>query len=80
MPHKDVKLIEARNKKLIERYYYWSEVKRRRFDDVINILKYEEFFIGEAYIMKILSANDHYLQSLLKSKPNAIQLKLYDEN
>ena len=31
-------LIDERDKKLFERFYYWSEVQRLRFDDVIHKL------------------------------------------
>lgn len=47
-------LITARNKKLIERYYYWTEIKRRRFDDVIKILSEQEFFISEYCVLGII--------------------------
>ena len=32
-------LIKKRNEALIRRYYYWTEIRRRRFDDVLKILK-----------------------------------------
>lgn len=34
-------LIKKRNEALIRRYYYWTEVRRRRFDDVLKILSEE---------------------------------------
>ena len=47
-------LLKERDQKIFERYYYWTEEKRRRFDDVLNILSTEEFFLSEARILKIL--------------------------
>lgn len=47
-------LIAERDKKLFERYYYWSEIKRLRFDDTINKLSHEEFFISEATTLRII--------------------------
>lgn len=46
-----------RDETLIRRYYYWTEVQRRRFDDVLTILSTKEFFISEARIMAIIRKN-----------------------
>ena len=72
------RLKRKRNLRLIERYYHWTEVKRRRFDDVITILKEEEFFVGEQTIMAILRKHAEYLDSLINNKPATRQLKLFD--
>lgn len=47
-------LIDERDKKLFERFYYWSEVQRLRFDDVIHKLSTEEFFLCEATTLRII--------------------------
>lgn len=47
-------LIEARDKRLFERYFYWTEVRRLRFDDAISRLSQEEFFLSEGRIMQII--------------------------
>lgn len=47
-------LIDERDKKLFERFYYWSEVQRLRFDDVIRKLSTEEFFLCEATTLRII--------------------------
>jgi hypothetical protein len=47
-------LIEKRDKALCRRYYYWTEVRRLRFDDAIKILSEEEFFLCEQRILKII--------------------------
>lgn len=47
-------LIEARDNKLFERYYFWTEVKRLRFDDALRKLSEEEFFISESRVMQII--------------------------
>lgn len=51
---RDKTLISARDRKLFERYYYWTEVKRLRFDDALQKLSSEEFFISEGRIMQII--------------------------
>ena len=51
---RDKHLIDERDRKLFERYYYWTEVKRLRFDDTIRKLSSEEFFISEGRVMQII--------------------------
>lgn len=53
------KLIEQRNQRICERFQYWSEVKRRRTDDVMRILSEEEFFLSETTIWNIVKKNLH---------------------
>ena len=47
-------MINERDRKLFERFYYWSEVKRLRFDDTIRKLSTEEFFLAEATTLRIV--------------------------
>lgn len=47
-------LIESRDQKMFERYYYWTEIRRLRFDDTIKKLSEEEFFISEGRVMQII--------------------------
>lgn len=54
MKGRDKGLISARDRKLYERYYYWTEVQRLRFDDALHVLSTEEFFISESRIMQII--------------------------
>jgi hypothetical protein len=51
---RDKQLIAERNEMLLQRYYYWTEVKRLRFDDTIAKLSREEFFISESRIMQVI--------------------------
>lgn len=51
---RDKHLIDERDRKLFARYYYWTEVKRLRFDDTIRKLSSEEFFISEGRVMQII--------------------------
>ena len=44
-----------RNTILIARYYYMSELKRLRFDDVVQRLS-ATFFISEYYVMRLLGS------------------------
>jgi hypothetical protein len=70
-------LTEPRDKKLIERYYYWSEIKRLRFDDCIDKLSKEEFFISPLRVQRIITANSEYLHELINKKPNVNKLKIF---
>jgi hypothetical protein len=47
-------LISARDYRMFERYYYWTEVKRLRFDDAIKIISNDEFFLSEGRVMQII--------------------------
>ena len=49
--------IERRNARLVERWLYWTEDQRRRFDDALAIHSKEEFFLSESRIMKLLRDN-----------------------
>ena len=51
---RDKYLIEERNKSLCRRYYYWTEVRRLRFDDALKILSQQEFFLSEERILSII--------------------------
>ena len=39
---------------MFERYYYWTEVRRLRFDDAVKKLSEEEFFVSEERVMQIV--------------------------
>ncbi|MGM9739822.1 MAG: transposase, partial [Candidatus Cryptobacteroides sp.] len=47
-------LIEKRNEKLAQRWYFWTEQQRLRFDDALKILSQQEFFLSEDRVMTIL--------------------------
>lgn len=51
------RLIKRRNDKLVERFYYWTEVQRLRFDDAIRQLSENEFFLSENMIVNILRSH-----------------------
>ena len=47
-------LMESRDQRMFERYYYWTEIRRLRFDDTIKKLSEEEFFVSESRVMQIV--------------------------
>ncbi|KAA6347835.1 hypothetical protein EZS27_004700 [termite gut metagenome] len=47
-------LIKKRDEYLCRRYYFWTEVKRLRFDDALRILSEQEFFLSEERILSII--------------------------
>lgn len=69
------RLISRRNQCLIARFYYWSEIRRLRFDDTIYKLQEEEFFIKKRNIINILKSFGWYLDILVTKCPEAKQLK-----
>lgn len=68
-------LTYARHKHVAERYRYWSDVKRRREDDVIAILKYKECFLEEKVIYSIIKnfQPDEELDATLKGNTKAVK-------
>jgi len=74
---KDKGLLKLRDQKLIERFYYWSEIKLTKFERVLEILEKEEFFISQFTILGIIKENDNYLQELREKPENKSQLKLF---
>lgn len=68
--------VDNRNRLLIARYYYWSEIRRLRFDDVIKILSLREFFVEDRTICNALLDLSAYLDELCKGKTTGKKLKL----
>ena len=64
-----------RNRILTARYYYWTELERRRFDDVLRILSDNEFFVEERTISNALMEQDEFYRSLLQGKTTKRQLR-----
>lgn len=67
--------IKVRNRVLTARYYYWTELQRRRFDDVLRILADREFFVEERTITNALLACDDFLTELCVEKTSRKQLR-----
>ena len=82
MGGRDKKLIEARNRKIAIRYYYWTEEQRLRFDDAIRQLSENEFFLSEQRIMAILrnmAKVDTLNKAGCKTKPRVRKPRISDE-
>lgn len=65
-------LTYARHKHVVDRYRYWTEVKRLREDDVLKILSYRECFFAERVIYIIIRdfKEDPELELELKKELN----------
>lgn len=48
-------LVNIRDRKILERFIYWTEEQRLRSDDAVKILSQQEFFLSEQRILKILN-------------------------
>lgn len=66
---RDKDLIKKRNKRIYERFNYWYNTKRLRYDDTINKLE-GEFFISKLRIEAILRTE--------KSKGVYVQAELFE--
>jgi hypothetical protein len=67
--------LDHRNMIMVARYYYWTEIKRRRFDDVLKILADREFFVDERTVSNILVDNTAYFNKLIKESADGKKLK-----
>lgn len=61
------KLLTARNEAILIRYYYYSEIKRIRFDDAIAICA-TEFFLSSFTLLNILQKEDALFSEILTKK------------
>lgn len=67
--------IAKRNRVLTARYYYWTELERRRFDDALRILSDGEFFLEERTVANVLMEQDEFFNTLLKGRTSKRQLR-----
>lgn len=67
--------ITKRNRILTARYYYWTELQRRRFDDVLHILADDEFFVDERTVSNALIEQDDFYNTLLGGNTTKRQLR-----
>jgi hypothetical protein len=68
-------LINRRDEFLMVRYFYHTEVKRLRFDDVLKIMSEYEFFIEEQTIMNRLQYLSGEFKKLFAGKPSIAGLR-----
>ena len=66
---------EARRRLMVARFYYWTELRRRRFDDVMQILSESEFFVDERTVTNVLRALSRYLSKLCARGETAADLR-----
>lgn len=62
------RLVQKRNIKLVERYFYLNEIKRMRSDDALNQLSNDEFFIEVDTILSIIRRYNNYYRDLQNQK------------
>ena len=67
--------LRTRNKTLAARFYYWSEVKRVRFDDVVKILESSEFFVEYQTIRIAIDSQQSFLDELYSDSKAVATLK-----
>ena len=66
-----------RDKCLAYRYYYYGQIHRMRYDDILRKLELE-FFLTEHRLVTVLSDNKLILEGVVNEKPTVKQLaKLY---
>ena len=68
-------LISRRDELLMIRYFYHTEVKRLRFDDVLKVLSEEEFFIETQTILNRLTCLTDRMKERFDNKPSLAKIK-----
>ncbi len=61
-------LKQKRDKKIVEKFHLYYDVKRMRMDDVLDKLSNEIFFLDSNYIYALIfynKSNNEYYESLL---------------
>lgn len=66
------KRLSRRDQLIAARFFYWSEVKRLRYDDTLRTLCENEFFQGERTITNAIAEHDDYFIHLRQDK-NALR-------
>ena len=67
--------LSRRNRLIVARYYYWTELQRQRWDDTMRILADREFFIEERTVSNILLEEDAYYRELINNEITRRQLR-----
>lgn len=67
-------LISQRDRRLIHRYYYYTQLRRRNFPDTISILSVQ-FDLSEFRIVTCITTNRDILKDLSSRKPNLKELE-----
>ncbi len=67
-------MIDLRNRLLIARYYYWTDIWERRFEKVLTVLSKEEFFLTEPTLVRLIMRNDHIYREYLDAGTTVNQL------
>lgn len=73
------KRLNRRNSVMVARFFYWTEIRRRRYDDVVCILENNEFFVEYQTISRILSSFDSYYSYLKGMSSNECTRYLKNE-
>lgn len=67
--------LKKRNRAVAARYYYWTELCRRREDDVRRLLCDNEFFVEERTIANAIAEQNDFLGELIRSRTSRRQLQ-----
>jgi hypothetical protein len=69
-------LMPERDEAMMHRYYYHMVILRRRYEDALEKLSKEEFFISEHRIATVLGEPSNYkkVEILFREKPTAKEL------
>jgi len=72
---RSARLISRRDEFLMVRYFYYLEVKRLRYDDILKVLSEDEFFIETKTVLDRLNLLMDKVAERFRSKPTLAKLK-----
>lgn len=67
-------LIENRNECLFYRFYYYSRIKRLRYEDVLEVIS-NEFFLTPRTISNLIADESEYQKEVFKEKLSVKELE-----
>lgn len=67
--------LQKRNRAVAARYYYWTELCRRREDDARRQLCDNEFFVEERTIAHALANQNDFLGELIRNRVSCRELR-----
>lgn len=72
---RSARLVTKRDELLMIRYFYYTEVKRLRFDDVLKVISEEEFFIETQTVLNRLTCLNDRMKEWFTNRPSLAKIK-----
>ena len=71
---RNTELMQKRNHLLMHRYYFYVKIKRKQYQDTLDVLE-KEFQLSQLRIVMCMNQNSKTLKEIFNSKPDVKFLK-----